>query len=92
MLWAQTEGYVVAPETSHALAVAIQEAKKAKEEGKEKVILVNLSGHGMLDLGGYQKFFDGQLFDHILPQEEIDRAEAELKNMPKAEIRKTGRW
>jgi tryptophan synthase beta chain len=92
MLWAQTEGFIVAPETSHAIAATIQEAKKAKEEGKEKVILVNLSGHGMLDLGGYQKFFDGQLADYELPQSEIERAEADLKSLPKAALNKTGKW
>lgn len=92
MLWAQTEGFVVAPETSHAIAVTIQEAKKAKEEGKEKVILVNLSGHGMLDLAGYQKFMDGQLSDYDLPQEKIEQAEADLKSFPKAPANKTGKW
>lgn len=92
VLWAQTEGFVIAPESSHAIAAAIQEANKAKEEGKEKTILVNLSGHGLLDLGGYQKFFDGLLRDHELPQEEIERAEAELKDMPIAEMRRTGKW
>jgi hypothetical protein len=47
--WARSEGFLVAPETSHAVAVTIQEALKAKEEGKEKVILMNLSGHGHMD-------------------------------------------
>jgi len=88
ILWAQTEGFIVAPETSHAIAVAIQEANKAKEEGKEKVILVNLSGHGHMDLAGYQKDLDGQLSDYVLPQEEIERAESEIKNYPKAPIKK----
>jgi tryptophan synthase beta chain len=92
VLWAQTEGFVVAPETSHAIAAAIQEAKKAKEEGKEKVILLNLSGHGMLDLAGYQKYFDGKLVDYELPQSEIERAEADLKSMPAAKMAKTGKW
>ena len=50
--WARTEGAIIAPETSHAVAVTIQEALKAKEEGKEKVILMNLSGHGHMDLLG----------------------------------------
>jgi len=92
VLWAQTEGFVVAPETSHAIAATIQEAKKAKEEGKEKVILVSLSGHGLLDLAGYQKYFDGKLFDYDLPQSEIDKAEADLKVFPKAPANKTGKW
>ena len=53
MLFARTEGFIIAPETSHAVAAAIQKANKAKEEGKEKVILFNLSGHGLMDLIGY---------------------------------------
>ena len=90
--WARSEGYVIAPETSHAVAVVIQEALKAKEEGKEKVILFNLSGHGLMDLVGYNKYLEGKLADHELPKEQIDRAEQELANLPKASLKKTGRW
>jgi len=50
MLWARTEGFIPAPETSHAIAAVIDEAIKAREEGKEKVILFNWSGHGLMDL------------------------------------------
>jgi tryptophan synthase beta chain len=92
MLFARTEGQIVAPETSHAIAATIREAKKAKEEGKKKVILFNLSGHGMMDLAGYDKYLTGQLKDYILPQEEIDRAESELANFPKPAVGKTGKW
>jgi tryptophan synthase beta chain len=90
--WARSEGMIVAPETSHAVAVTIQEALKAKEEGKEKVILMCLSGHGHMDLLGYQKFLAGQLSDYALPQEEIEKAEAELNNFPKPSMQKTGKW
>jgi tryptophan synthase beta chain len=90
--WARTEGAIIAPETSHAVAVTIQEALKAKEEGKEKVILMNLSGHGHMDLLGYQKFLAGQLSDYSLPQEEIDKAEADLTSFPKPSLKKTGKW
>jgi tryptophan synthase beta chain len=83
---------IVAPETSHAVAAAIQEAKKAKEEGKEKVILFNLSGHGAMDLLGYDKFFSGELSNYSLPQEEIDKAESELASFPKAQVNRTGKW
>jgi tryptophan synthase beta chain len=83
MLWARTEGFISAPETSHAIAVAIQEAKKAKEEGKEKVILLNWSGHGLMDLTGYDAFMSGKLKDFDLPQAEIDKALAEIKDYPK---------
>ena len=90
--FARTEGTIVAPETSHAVAVAIQEALKAKEEGKEKSILFCLSGHGNLDMLGYSKYLEGQLVDHEHPQEEIDRAEKELAAFPQAEARKSGKW
>ncbi len=90
--WARTEGAIIAPETSHAVAVTIQEALKAKEEGKEKVILMNLSGHGHMDLLGYQKFLAGQLSDYSLPQEEIEKAESEIANLPKPSAKKTGKW
>ncbi len=54
-LFARTEGVIPAPETSHAVAVAISEALKAKEQGEEKVIVFNYSGHGLLDLEGYKQ-------------------------------------
>jgi len=86
ILFAQTEGIIVAPETSHAIAATIQEAKKAKEEGKEKVIVFNLSGHGMLDLTGYEKYLTGQLTDYSLPQETIDRYISSLAGYPKPKV------
>lgn len=61
MLFAQTEGIVVAPETAHAVCTVIDEAKQAKAEGKEKVILFNLSGHGLLDLAAYDAFLEDKL-------------------------------
>ena len=89
--FAQTEGIIVAPETSHAVAVAIQEAKKAKEEGKEKVILFNLSGHGLMDLRGYELYFHDKLEDYALPQKDIDRALEVIKNHPKPALLATGK-
>ena len=83
--WARTEGFIVAPESSHAIAATIREANKAKEEGKEKVIIMNLSGNGQMDLVGYSKFLNGELSDYALPQEEIDKAEKELDGLPKIE-------
>jgi len=62
-LFARTEGLLPAPESSHAIAAAIAEANKAKEEGRKKVIVFNLSGHGFLDLAAYEAYFDGQLQD-----------------------------
>ncbi len=81
--FARTEGIIVAPETSHAVAAAIQEAKKAKEEGKEKVILFNLSGHGLMDLVGYQKYFAGELIDYALPDEELQKSLKSIEGLPK---------
>ena len=90
--WARTEGFIPAPETSQAIAAVIDEAKKAKEEGKEKVILFCYSGHGLMDLTGYEKYLTGQLTDYELPDEEMNKYLVELKNLPKAEMRKSGKW
>ena len=81
--WAHTEGSIPAPETAHAIAVAIQEALRAKEEGKEKVIALNWSGHGLLDLMGYQAYFDGKLSDYALPDEVLAKSLATIKDLPK---------
>jgi tryptophan synthase beta chain len=81
--FAKTEGIIVAPETSHAVAAAIQEAKKAKEEGKEKVIIFNLSGHGLMDLKGYEAYFGGELQDYELPAEVIEENLKALADYPK---------
>jgi tryptophan synthase beta chain len=61
VLFARAEGIIPAPESSHAIKAAINEALKAKEEGQERVILFNLSGNGYLDLGAYDAYFAGQL-------------------------------
>ena len=82
MLFAQTEGFVVAPETAHAVKAVIDEAKKAKEEGRSRVILFNNSGHGLLDLAAYDEYIAGKLPDYALPQQEIDKALAELPKVP----------
>ncbi|MBT3273342.1 MAG: TrpB-like pyridoxal phosphate-dependent enzyme [Spirochaetales bacterium] len=81
--FARTEGIIAAPETSHAVACAIQEANKAKEEGKEKVIVFNLSGHGLMDLRGYEAYFAGELHDYELPAEIIEENIKELADFPK---------
>jgi tryptophan synthase beta chain len=76
--FARSEGLVVAPETSHAVAQVIREANKAREEGKEKVILFGLSGHGFLDLQGYADYFSGILENFELPSGDIDDAISQL--------------
>jgi tryptophan synthase beta chain len=92
VLWARTEGFISAPETSHAIACTIEEARKAKEEGKEKVILMNWSGHGLMDLAGYDRYFRGQLSDHALPEADMQASLQVLAGLPPAPARKTGRW
>jgi tryptophan synthase beta chain len=90
--WARTEGFIPAPETSHAIACAIAEANKAKEEGQEKVIIMNWSGHGLMDLTAYDNYFQGKLADLELPDKELAKAEEIMAGYPKAEPRKTGKW
>jgi tryptophan synthase beta chain len=92
LTWARTEGTICAPETSHAIAATIDEANLAKEEGKEKVILFNYSGHGLMDLSGYDAFMSGKLTDYELPEEDLNKFTAPLKAHPKAEAKKTGKW
>ncbi len=74
----RTEGLLPAPETSHAIAVAIEEALRAKAEGKEKVIVFNCSGHGYFDLGAYDRYFAGELMDYDFPEEKLQEALAKL--------------
>jgi len=81
--FAKTEGFISAPETDHAVAIAISEALKAKEEGKEKVILFNWSGHGLVDMAAYDAYLNGKLADHELAQEEIERALSDIAPLPK---------
>jgi tryptophan synthase beta chain len=92
MIWAKTEGTICAPETSHAIAAVIDEALKAKEEGKEKNILFCYSGHGLMDLSGYDAYLSGKLTDYQMSDEEIAKNVACFKNMPKPSTKKTGKW
>ncbi len=81
--FAKTEGFIPAPETNHAIACAIEEAKRAKEEGKEKVILLNWSGHGIIDLAAYDAYLSGKLEDSVLPFEEINKLLEGLEKFPR---------
>jgi len=83
VLWARTEGFIPAPETTHAIAAVVDEARRAKEEGKEKIILFNYSGHGLVDLASYEAYFSGKLSAYELPDEEIHRALKAIENHPK---------
>ncbi|HNQ37933.1 MAG: TrpB-like pyridoxal phosphate-dependent enzyme [Prolixibacteraceae bacterium] len=82
LLFAKTEGTIPAPETTHAIAGAIREAKLAKEEGKEKIIVFNFTGHGLLDLAGYEKYMTGQLTDYEYPEAEITKNLEAIKGYP----------
>lgn len=82
-LFAQAEGIIPAPESAHAIASAIREAKKCKEEGKQKTILFNLSGHGLIDMTAYDQYIQGDLRNFDLPQEDIDAATSKLEQIIK---------
>jgi tryptophan synthase beta chain len=90
--FARSEGTIVAPETSHALAAVIQEAKRAREEGREKVIVFNLSGHGLLDLNGYANFLQGRLTNHELSEEDLQKSLAVTRGLPLPALQRSGRW
>lgn len=80
MQFIRTEGIIPAPETSHAVHGAIVQAIQAREEGKEKTILFNFSGHGFFDMSAYSDYLTGNLKDHILSDVELK------KNMDSLEI------
>ena len=72
--FARSEGIIPAPETTHAIAQVVREAKKAKEEGIEKTIVFNFSGHGLVDLAAYDQYLSGKLHDYSITQEEIEKS------------------
>lgn len=72
MIFAQAEGIIPAPESCHAIAATIREANKCKETGEEKVILFNLSGHGLIDMASYDKYIAGDLQNYEVTDEEIE--------------------
>lgn len=71
LLFSKAEGIIPAPESGHAIAAAIREAKACKESGEEKVILFNLSGHGLIDMAAYDQYLSGSLHDYEVSEEEI---------------------
>lgn len=71
LLFARTEGIVPAPESCHAIAATIREAVKCKESGEQKVILFNLSGHGLIDMTAYEQYLNGDLMNYSLSDDEI---------------------
>jgi tryptophan synthase beta chain len=79
--FARAEGIIPAPEPSHALAVAIREALKCKEEGTSRAILFNLCGHGHFDMQAYMDYFAGKLQDYEYPADEVAMALAGLPSI-----------
>jgi tryptophan synthase beta chain len=92
LTWARTEGAICAPETSHAIAAVIDEANKAREEGKEKVILFCYSGHGLMDLSGYDRYLSGELSELRLSDEELKGYLKPLESLPRPQKAKSGKW
>ena len=85
-LFARTEGILPAPESAHAIRVAIDEALKAKENGEKKVILFNLSGHGHFDLSAYNAYNTGVLEDYEYPEEAISSIDRRLPQVPEPTV------
>ncbi|KAA6343196.1 Tryptophan synthase beta chain [termite gut metagenome] len=73
ILFAEAEGIIPAPESCHAIAATIHEAAKCKESGEEKVILFNLSGHGLIDMASYDQYLAGNLTNYAVSDEEIEK-------------------
>jgi tryptophan synthase beta chain len=80
--FARVEGIIPAPEPTHAIRAAIDEALRCKEEGVARTILFNLSGHGHFDMAAYDSYLSGAMVDYDLPQEEIERALRDLEGLP----------
>lgn len=82
-LFAQTEGIIPAPESSHAIATAIREAEQAKAEGKSRTILFNLSGHGLIDMAAYDLYIGGDMQNYEVTDEDVKRNLSELEQIIK---------
>ena len=80
-MFARSEGIIPAPESSHAIAAAIREAKKAKEVGESKVILFNLSGHGLIDMSAYDQYISGDLANYQVSDEMVRQNTKDLEKI-----------
>lgn len=81
--FARVEGILPAPESSHAIKVAIDEAMKCRETGEEKNIVFGLTGTGYFDMVAYQKYNDGDMSDYIPTDEELAEA---ISKLPKVDL------
>lgn len=79
--FARVEGILPAPESSHAIKVAIDEAKKCKETGEEKTIVFGLTGTGYFDMVAYEKFHEGKMSDYIPTDQELRSSIEQLAKM-----------
>ncbi len=77
-MFARSEGIIPAPESNHAIRVAVDEALECKRTGEPKTIFFTLSGHGHFDMAAYDRYLSGQLEDSRYPEEAIKEAQAEL--------------
>ena len=82
LIFARSEGIIPAPESGHAIHGAVLQALQAKEEGREKTILFNLSGHGYFDMSAYTNYLAGNLHDHTLADEDIQVSLDKLEGLP----------
>lgn len=80
-MFARSEGIIPAPESSHAIAAAIREAKKAKGAGESKVILFNLSGHGLIDMSAYDQYIAGDLANYQVSEEMVRQNTKDLEKI-----------
>ena len=80
VLFARSEGIVPAPESCHAIAATLREARRCAETGEPKTLLFNLSGHGHFDMTAYDRYFRGELEDYAYPEEAIKES---LRHLPK---------
>ncbi len=84
LLFSRTEGIIPAPESCHAIASTIREAKKCKESGEAKVLLFSLSGHGLIDMTAYESYLSGDLRNYTISDEDIAQS---LQNVPQVPMK-----
>ena len=84
LLFSRTEGIIPAPESCHAIACTIREAKKCKETGEAKVLLFSLSGHGLIDMTAYESYLSGDLRNYTISDEDIAQS---LQNVPQVPMK-----
>ena len=83
ILFAESEGIIPAPESCHAIAATIRRAKECKESGESKVLLFNLTGHGLMDMSSYDQYLRGNLINYSLSDEEISKSTENLGELQK---------